>query len=220
MPTVLDPVKQSTFYLKIQPLFNGSLSPAQRQGIEFIMAEWDERHLIDLRWLAYILATAFHETGRKMQPVEENLNYREEGLRKTFKKYFKESEFAVYAGKPQMIANRVYANRLGNGNEASGDGWKYRGRGLPQTTGKANYMWAKELTGIDVVENPDLMKQLPISVETMFEGMLNGRYTGVKLSTYFNANLTDWKNARRIINGNDRDVMVGSYAKAFFEALK
>jgi putative chitinase len=220
MPTVLDPVKQSTFYLKIQPIFKGNFSPTQRQGIEFIMAEWDERHLIDLRWLAYILATAFHETGRKMQPIEENLNYRAEGLRKTFKKYFRENEFAVYAGKPQMIANRVYANRLGNGNEASGDGWKYRGRGLPQTTGKANYMWAKELTGIDVVENPDLMKQLPISVETMFEGMLNGRYTGVKLSTYFNASVTDWKNARRIINGNDRDVMIGSYAKAFFEALK
>lgn len=219
MPTVTDPVKQSVFYLKIQKLFGSPINPSQRQGIDAILAEWDKRGLMDMRWLAYILATAFHETGKKMQPIEENLKYSADGLRKVFKKYFKENEFELFAFKPEKIANRVYANRIGNGNEASGDGWKYRGRGLPQTTGKANYQWAKELTGVDVITNPDLMKELPISVQTMFEGMLNGKYCGVRLSTFFNDKITDWKNARRIINRNDKDDIIGSYAKTFFDAL-
>ena len=73
--------------------------------------------------------------------VEENLNYSAEGLRKTFPKYFPTLAIAQqYARKPQAIANKVYANRMGNGNEASGDGWRFKGRGLLQTTGKNNYL--------------------------------------------------------------------------------
>jgi putative chitinase len=78
---------------------------------------------------------------------EENLNYSAEGLNKIFKKYFPTVESAQpYARKPELIANRVYSSRMGNGDEASGDGWKYRGRGPIQLTGKSNYtQYAKEM---------------------------------------------------------------------------
>ena len=72
--------------------------------------------------------------------LQENLNYSAKGLNGTFRKYFATEDAAQpYARKPEMIANRVYSGRMGNGDEASGDGWKYRGRGIVQLTGKANY---------------------------------------------------------------------------------
>lgn len=85
------------------------------------------------------LAIVGHETGH-LRTVEENLHYSAAGLRGTFPKYFPDdATAAAYARQPERIANRVYAGRMGNGDEASGDGWKYRGRGLLQITGRANY---------------------------------------------------------------------------------
>jgi len=82
-----------------------------------------------------------HESGGFVF-LTENLNYRAESLLKLFPKYFKDMATAKsYERKPERIANRIYADRMGNGNEASGDGWKYRGRGLIQLTGKTNYTW-------------------------------------------------------------------------------
>lgn len=89
--------------------------------------------------LAAFLAQVSHESGG-FNFVKENLNYGAKGLMTTFRKYFPTEALAKqYERKPQMIANRVYANRMGNGDEASGDGWKYCGRGLIQLTGKDNY---------------------------------------------------------------------------------
>lgn len=89
--------------------------------------------------VACFIAQCGHESGHFNRLVE-NLNYSSDGLLKTFPKYFKtKAEADKYARKPEMIANKVYANRLGNGDEASGDGWKYRGRGFIQCTGRANY---------------------------------------------------------------------------------
>lgn len=105
--------------------------------------------------LAHFFAQVEHESGLK--PVSENLNYSEEGLLKTFKKYFTPALAKAYARKPENIANRVYANRMGNGDEASGDGWKYRGRGAIQITGKDNYKALSKDTGIDYVNNPQLL---------------------------------------------------------------
>jgi putative chitinase len=88
---------------------------------------------------AAFIAQCAHESGG-FRAIKENLNYRAVTLRKVFPKYFPNDEIAnQYAGKPEMIANRVYGGRMGNGPEASGDGFKYCGRGLIQLTGKDNY---------------------------------------------------------------------------------
>jgi putative chitinase len=88
---------------------------------------------------AAFLAQCAHESGG-FKFIKENLNYKAASLRKVFPKYFPTDELAAaYAMKPEKIANRVYANRMGNGDEASGDGYRYCGRGLIQLTGKQNY---------------------------------------------------------------------------------
>ncbi|MBP6304185.1 MAG: glycoside hydrolase family 19 protein [Bacteroidia bacterium] len=108
---------------------------------------------------AHFLAQLAHESGA-LQYSQENLNYSAQGLRSVFGKYFPTIEIAnAYAKKPEKIANRVYADRMGNGNEASGDGWKFRGRGLIQLTGKENYQKFSQENGIDCVKNPDLLLQ-------------------------------------------------------------
>lgn len=105
--------------------------------------------------LAHFFAQIEHESGLK--PIAENLNYSANGLRKTFGKYFTDLEAIKYQRKPELIANRVYANRMGNGNEASGDGFKFRGRGFIQITGKNNYILLSKDTRIDFLNNPDLL---------------------------------------------------------------
>lgn len=111
--------------------------------------------------LAHFFAQLDHESGLK--PIEENLRYSAKRLMEIFGKYFPTLALAnKYAMQPQKIANRVYANRMGNGDESSGDGWKFRGRGMLMITGKNNYKalteWAKK-NGIDAdyVNNPDLL---------------------------------------------------------------
>lgn len=105
-------------------------------------------------WLAQVL----HESN-EFRAVEENLNYSSSRLLQVFPKYFVPSTALAYANKPQRIASRVYANRMGNGAEATGDGWKYRGRGLIQLTGKSMYNSYKGYCGFDVVAQPDLIAQ-------------------------------------------------------------
>jgi putative chitinase len=100
--------------------------------------------------------------------TSENLNYSASGLLKVFPKYFTAEQAKLYERKPEKIANRVYANRLGNGDEASGDGWEYRGRGLIQVTGKFNYTdCSKWLFGDDrLVKNPELLTQSEYAVKS------------------------------------------------------
>ncbi len=105
--------------------------------------------------IAHFLAQVMHESGH-LRLVEENLSYSAEGLRKTFRKYFRtDAEAQAYARKPERIGSRVYGGRMGNGPEATGDGYRYRGRGLIQLTGKANYRSFSDWIGADVVANPD-----------------------------------------------------------------
>ena len=106
---------------------------------------------------AHFFAQTSHETGG-FKAFSENLNYSAQGLQGIFGKYFPGTLEESYARQPEKIANRVYASRMGNGNEASGDGWKFRGRGALQLTGKANYeAFAKYLGTNEVMENPDLV---------------------------------------------------------------
>jgi putative chitinase len=107
--------------------------------------------------LAHFLAQAAHESGN-FKFLKENLNYSADSLLKVFPKYFKDKATAdKYARKPEMIANRVYASRMGNGDEASGDGFRFRGRGYIQLTGKDNYKAFSNFIGEDCVANPDLV---------------------------------------------------------------
>lgn len=105
--------------------------------------------------IAHFMAQIEHESGLK--PISENLNYSSKRLVEVFGRYFSGVNISLYAKKPERIANRVYANRMGNGNEASGEGWKYRGRGFIQITGKENYFRLHIDTDLDCVKNPDLL---------------------------------------------------------------
>ena len=103
------------------------------------------------------LAQVGHESAQ-LNRVEENLKYSAQALRKVFPKYFPTQQEAVmYAYHPEQIANRVYANRMGNGGEESGDGWKFRGRGLIQITGRDNYVSMSSLMGKDLTVWPDAL---------------------------------------------------------------
>lgn len=124
--------------------------------------------------IAHFLAQVVHESAH-MKATVENLNYSSTGLLKVFPKYFKsEAQAAQYARKPEKIANRVYANRMGNGDEASGDGYRYRGRGLIQLTGKNNYQAFSKWMGEDVVANPDLVADPLAAYSAVFYWDTNG----------------------------------------------
>ena len=112
--------------------------------------------------IAAFIAQCGHESAG-FTVTKENLNYSAKALQSVFKKYFPTTELAEkYARKPEMIANRVYANRMGNGDEQSGDGWRYCGRGFIQLTGKANYYeLASGLNDMQYYINPELLEQLP-----------------------------------------------------------
>ena len=107
--------------------------------------------------LSHFLSQCGHESAAFKLTVE-NLNYSTKGLMGTFPKYFPTEAMAKdYERKPEKIANRVYANRMGNGNEESGEGWKYRGRGYVQCTGKINYTAFDKVVEDDILTNPDLV---------------------------------------------------------------
>lgn len=106
--------------------------------------------------LAHFLAQCGHESAG-FKATQENLNYSADGLNKIFGKYFKTVNAASYARQPEKIAARVYASRMGNGDEASKDGWKYRGRGYIQLTGKSNYGEFDKVVSDDILSNPDLV---------------------------------------------------------------
>lgn len=117
---------------------------------------------------AHFFAQTAHESGN-FKSLSENLNYNAQGLVKTFHKYFSDITVATpYSRNPVKIANKVYSNRMGNGNEASGDGWKYRGRGAIQLTGHDNYAaFAKAFGRPDILSNPDI-----VSSELAFESAM------------------------------------------------
>lgn len=104
--------------------------------------------------MAHFLGQCHVESGG-FEIMEENLNYSRLGLLRTFNKYFDEETATEFANKPEAIANIVYGDRMGN--NKTGDGWKYRGRGIVQLTGKENYKKFSDYIGVDCVKNPDLI---------------------------------------------------------------
>lgn len=155
--------------------------------------------------MAGFLAQAAHESAQ-FKLVRENLNYSAEGLLRTFPKYFKTAaDAAAYARQPVKIGNRVYANRMGNGNEASGDGYKFRGRGFFQITGKENYTNCGKDLGLDLLVTPESLERTVAATESALwfwktknlnrfadandiRGMtkaINGGYNGLDERTYY-----------------------------------
>ena len=144
--------------------------------------------------VAHFVAQCAHESGG-FKFIRENLNYSAAGLMNIFKKYFPTQELAnQYARKPEKIANRVYANRMGNGPEESGDGWRYCGRGLIQLTGKDNYTFFAGSLGIPVEEAADYL--------ATFEGAAQSAcffWEQNRLNRFADAN--DVRGLTRAING-------------------
>ena len=184
-------MNRSEFYARVRPMFGGALSQKQVDGIEALLAATaglpDEVQ-------AYLLATVRHETADTMQPITEY------GGRKYFDKYD--------TGK--------LAKQLGNTPEADGDGFKYRGRGYVQITGRANYSKAGDWIKIDLINNPDMALHPTIAAQILVRGCCNGWFTGKKLSDYLPG---DYINARRVVNGTDKADLIAGYARGFEAAL-
>lgn len=143
--------------------------------------------------LAHFFAQIGHESGLK--PISENLNYSAKRLCQVFPKYFPTIELAnSYANNPVLIGNRVYANRMGNGDEKSGDGYRFRGRGFIQITGKDNYTKLSNDTGLKFIEFPEGLISEPNSMISAlwYWGKINGN----KL-----ADKDDIKSLTKAING-------------------
>lgn len=190
-------INRKEFYSCIRKSF-GSLSQGQVDGFELIFKEWEDKKLTDLRWLAYMLATVWHECATTMQPIRE-----------------------VGKGK-----NRKYGSRIKHSGVTYSPiyGIMY-GRGYVQLTWFENYELMGRLLGIDLLKKPDLALVPEIAVKILFEGMLRGSssvgdFTGKCLEQYFNSETNDPLGARKIINGTDKAKEIKVFHDIFFSGLK
>lgn len=141
-------------------------NPYVDQWFEAISEILPEYEINTPQRVAAFLAQCAHESGGFVF-LKENLNYKAASLRRIFGKYFPDDAIAAqYAGKGEMIANRVYANRMGNGDEASGDGFRYCGRGLIQLTGKNNYTFFAGSLDIPVEEASEYLQTFEGAVQS------------------------------------------------------
>lgn len=188
-------INRKETYEKIKKQFGlKSLSQKQVEGFESIFDEFEKEKLIDNRYLAYILATVWHEVGGTMQPIEEI------GKGKNYK-----------YGKRVWIDGRIYADVP----------HIYYGRGHVQNTWRDNYLKLTKSNpnNWDFVNKPELLLQMQPSIWATFYGMLTGLYTGKKLSNYFNDKISDPVNARRIINGTDKAQLIAGYYTKFLNSI-
>ena len=141
-------------------------NPYVPQWYEAVSSILPEYEINTPQRVAAFLAQCAHESGGFVF-LKENLNYKAPSLRKVFPKYFSDdATAATYANKPERIANRVYANRMGNGDESSGDGWRYCGRGLIQLTGKDNYTFFAASIDIPVEEASEYLQTFEGAVQS------------------------------------------------------
>jgi predicted chitinase len=213
----------------------------QVQGTNAILAAMKGE---PISWVAYALATAFHETGAKMLPNRENLNYSVAGLLNKFGRHRisradaerlgrKPGEPALSQARQRAIANILYGGTWGRdnlGNTEPDDGWTYRGRGMDHCTGRANYRRTGAAIGVDLLGNPDGLLVLDNAVRSIVTGMKSGRYARDKdgrvhnfarhLPTSGEATAAAFGQARRIINGTDAAGAIASHALLFQRALR
>jgi putative chitinase len=179
------------FFAAVRPLFGGKLSQKQVDSLNLIIDTWERKGDGNDHQLAYVLATALHETGRF--------------------RYMRE----IWG---PTAAQKRYEGRDDLGNTLKGDGKKFMGRGFVQITGRRNYAdWARRL-GLDLVKEPSLAEQPEIAARILVDGMRLGTFTGKKLSDYIGTP-PDFIGARRIVNGLDKAKLIASYAVTFAQAL-
>lgn len=171
--------------------------------------------------LAYVMATAWYEA--RFIPRRENLSYTTpERLMAVWPTRFASTEAArPFLHNPRKLANLVYDGRLGN-RPGSDDGYRFRGGGLSQLTGRDNYRKAARAVGADLVARPEVLSDPVAAVDELVEGMRSGRYRGHRLSTYFHAGRADFEGARAIVNADlARSAKpVADQARAMFEVLR
>jgi len=188
----------TAFFDAVRPaLFGGSLSQAQVDDMNAIGAAWDKWGDGDNRKLAYLLGTAKHETAHTVQPIHER------GSRAYFDKY-----------EPNTKIGKALGNTL------AGDGYKFRGRGFVQLTGRANYAKAGKAIGVDLLANPDAALDAATAARILVLGCMQGWFTGKKLGDYFTDDTADWTGARRVVNGTDRAQEIGQIAMSFYACLR
>ncbi len=141
---------------KLKEIMPAATNVAIKTYIDSLNKQMEAAAINTFLRMSHFLAQIGHETG-DMRAVEENLNYSAEALIRSWPSLFNQGNAEQYAHQPEKIANRAYGNRYGNGPEESADGWRYHGRGMMQTTFKGNYLAFEKATGIQVVENPDLI---------------------------------------------------------------
>jgi putative chitinase len=190
-------------------LFNDKLTQSQVEGIENLLNVWEKHFSGDMAlpnptdYLAYNLGTAFHETAQTMQPITER------GPVSYFNKY-----------EPEMKIGKML------GNTQRGDGYRYRGEGHVQNTGRRNAKVATDRLnelfdlGIDLVANPEQRGDPFISAMSLFLGNKEGWWTGKKLGDYLTPGAPDFVNARRVVNSTDRANTIAGYAKLFKAAIQ
>lgn len=183
------------------------LKAGQITGLNKILSHYNlyVPEMIDLRQLAYVLATAYHETAFTFQPVKEAGS----------NQYLSEM-YDPILGKSDKRKRMA----LANGNTEEGDGVMYAGKGYVQLTWKTNYERFEKLLKLDLVNKPELALDPDVACKIMFIGMTKGMFTGKKLSDYFGPKKENWNGARAIINGEDKAERIAGYAKLFYEMLK
>lgn len=187
--------------------FGGRLSQGQIDGMNALFRCWDSHRIPapDNRHLAYILASVFHETGGRMVPVRETFASTDAGAIAALDKAYK-------AGRLGQVS-KPYWRKGANGKA-------YFGRGDIQLTHEENYKTLGERIGVDLVRNPSLALDLDISAEIAIVGMLEGLFTGKKLTDYFNLKKDDPVGARAVVNGRDKAKLIAGYYKSFLDALE
>jgi putative chitinase len=204
-------------------VFGGKLAQTQVDGITALLEACADLGVVDDRHVAYILATPMIETGGTFVPITESLNYSSTALMSKFGKRITPAQAAQYGrtnthpANQEAIGNIIYGGPWGAadlGNTQPGDGNLFRGRGLSQVTGRRLY------TIFGYADNPEAVATLRVSAEIMVKAMRDGMFTGKKLGDYFSATVTDFVNARRIVNGLDRATDMAVYAKKFLACME
>lgn len=206
------------FFTSLRSNLFGTMKQSHIDGCTVVLNTAQE-HGATLEQAAYILATAYGETGGRMEPIRENMNYSLSRARQVFSAKRLGPNFGALVGNPRAIANQLYNGMLGN-RHGTDDGWNFRGGGLGQTTGRSNYAKGAEKFGMQPEAFAEWNMTLPGGAMYLTRGMLEGWTTGKKLSDYINENGIDYHNARRTWNGTFAADKYAGYARHFERALK